>query len=132
MYLLKLVNTIPLFMPFKFEKLEVWQEALELSGMVHEVSEKFPRKELYCLTSQIKRAADSVALNIAEGSTGQTDSEYKRFLSYAIRSAVEVVSCIFIARRRDIIADDDFNLVYNYSDKLVMRIQALRRSLGRK
>lgn len=132
MYLLKLVNAIPLFMPFKFEKLEVWQEALELSGMVHEVSEKFPRKELYCLTSQIKRAADSVALNIAEGSTGQTDSEYKRFLSYTIRSAVEVVSCIFIVRRRDIIADDDFNSVYNYSDKLVMRIQALRRSLRRK
>lgn len=57
-------------MPFKFEKLEIWQQALELSGMVDEVAEKFPPKELYCLTSQIKRAADSVALNIAEGSTG--------------------------------------------------------------
>lgn len=49
-------------MAFKFEKLQVWQEALELTGIVHDVSEKFPKKELYILTSQIKRAADSIAL----------------------------------------------------------------------
>ena len=56
-------------MAFKFEKLEVWQKAVTLSSEIHELTRSFPRDELYILTSQIKRAADSVALNIAEGST---------------------------------------------------------------
>ena len=119
------------FMAFKFENLKVWQEALELTGLVHDVSLKFPVKELYVLTSQVKRAADSVALNIAEGSTGQSNLEFKKFLGYAIRSGIEIVACIYIARRRKIIADADFDLVYHYTDNLVKRIQALRNSIGR-
>jgi four helix bundle protein len=90
-------------MPFKFENLEVWKEAVELTGIVHDVSEKFPKKELYVLTSQIKRAADSVAFNIAEGCTGQSDAGFGKFLGYSIRSAVELVSGIYIAKRRKII-----------------------------
>ena len=116
-------------MAFKFEKLEVWQEAVELTGMVHDVSEKFPIKELYVLTSQMKRAADSVALNIAEGSTGQSNREFKKFLRYGIRSAIEVISCIYVARRRRIISPEDFQLLYDYTDRLVMRVQALRNSI---
>lgn len=68
-------------MAFKFENLQVWQEAIELTGLVHKVSVKFPTNELYVLTAQIKRAADSVALNIAEGSTGQSNPEFKKFLA---------------------------------------------------
>ncbi len=116
-------------MAFKFENLKVWQEALELTGIVHDVSEKFPRGELYVLSSQIKRAADSVALNIAEGSTGQSNPEFKKFLGYAIRSAIEVVSCLYIAKRRKIILQDDFLLIYNYTDNLVKRIQALKKAI---
>ena len=52
-------------MAFKFEKLRVWQKALELSSLVHNVTREFPKEELFILTSQIKRAADSVNLNIA-------------------------------------------------------------------
>jgi len=56
-------------MAFKFERLIVWQKALELSARIHDLTRTFPKDELYVLTSQIKRAADSIALNIAEGST---------------------------------------------------------------
>jgi len=59
-------------MPFKFEKLLIWQRALDLSDNVHQLSKTFPKDEMYILTSQLKRAADSVSLNIAEGSTGQS------------------------------------------------------------
>jgi hypothetical protein len=45
-------------MAFKFENLEVWKESIELTGIIHDVSAKFPKAELYVLTSQIKRAAD--------------------------------------------------------------------------
>lgn len=116
-------------MPFKFEKLEVWKESVALTGLVHEVSLTFPKEELYILTSQIKRAADSVALNVAEGSTGQSNAEFGRFLGYAIRSGIEVVSCIYVARQRKIISEIDFNRIYEATDTLVMRIQALRKSI---
>lgn len=116
-------------MPFKFEKLIVWQKAVELSGLVNEVVKTFPRDEIYILTSQIKRAADSVALNIAEGSTGQTNAEYKKFIGYAIRSDMEVVSCIFVAKRRNIIHQQDFQNIYNLCSEILAMSNSLRNSL---
>lgn len=85
-------------MAFKFEQLRVWQKALQLTTLVNEVAKEFPKDEMFVLTSQIKRTADSVALNIAEGSTGQSNKEFVKFLRYALRSNIEVVSCIFIAQ----------------------------------
>ena len=117
-------------MPFKFEKLEVWKDSIELSGLVHKVCLTFPKEELYILIPQIKRATDSVSLNIAEGSTGQTNPEFKKFLGYAIRSGVEVVGCIYLARKRNIINEEDFEMIYSTTDQLVKRIQALRKSLN--
>ncbi len=117
-------------MPFKFEKLEVWKESVELTGLIDEVSKTFPKEEIYILTSQIKRAADSISLNIAEGSTGQSNAEFKRFLGYSIRSGIEVVSCIYIAKRRGIISVEHFDKIYNSTDNLIMRIQALRKSIS--
>lgn len=80
-------------MPFKFEKLLVWQKALDLATAIDAITRNFPKQELYVLVSQIKRTADSVSLNIAEGSTGQSNAEFKRFLSIALRSDIEVVGC---------------------------------------
>ena len=80
-------------MPFKFEKLLVWQKALDLATEIDAITRNFPKQKLYVLVSQIKRAADSVSLNIAEGSTGQSNAEFKRFLSIALRSDIEVVGC---------------------------------------
>src|SRR4051812_48059137 len=112
-------------MAFKFEKLKVWQESVELSGLISEIAEQFPKQELFVLTSQIKRAADSVSLNIAEGSTGQTNAEFKRFLGFAVRSGIEVVGCIYLAKRRNIISEDNFQRVYLSVDALIKRVQAL-------
>lgn len=87
-------------MAFKFEKLKIWQEALRLSGEVDTLAKTFPKNEMYSLCSQIKRTANSVVLNIAEGSTSQTNPVYINFLNYALRSAIEVVACLFIAKDR--------------------------------
>ncbi len=119
-------------MPFKFEKLEVWKESVELTGLIDQVSKTFPKEEIYILTSQIKRAADSVSLNIAEGSTGQSNAEFKRFLGFSIRSGIEVIGCIYIAKRRGIISEEHFDEIYTLTDKLIMRIQALRKSISTK
>jgi len=82
-------------MAFTFEKLEVWKELVDITDLVHEVTLKFPKEELFVLSSQIKRAADSISLNIAEGSTGQINPEFKKFLGYSIRSEIEVVGCLY-------------------------------------
>lgn len=114
---------------FKFEKLQVWQKSVDFSYCIHTLSRKFPKEELYILNSQIKRAADSIALNIAEGSTGQSNVEFRHFIGYAIRSTIEVVSCLYIGRRRKIIKDEDFKIVYSEAEIIIRMLQALRNSL---
>jgi len=117
-------------MAFKFENLLVWQKAVDLSDVVNQLAKNFPRDELFILTSQIKKAADSVSLNIAEGSTGQTNPEFKRFLGIALRSNIEVVGCIYLAKRRGIIAETDFERIYHQCEELLVMINSLRKKLN--
>lgn len=88
---------------------------MEYGENIFQLSCKFPKDEIYNLTSQIRRAVDSVALNISEGSIGQTNPEFKKFIGYAIRSLAEVVTCLHKAYRRKYISDEDFNENYDYS-----------------
>jgi len=117
-------------MPFKFEKLKIWNFALELSGEISEMVKGFPKEELFILTSQIKRAADSVVLNIAEGSTLHTNTEFRRFLVIANRSALEVVACFYLSRQRGFIDESTFADKYAKYEKLIAMIQALIKTLG--
>jgi four helix bundle protein len=117
-------------MSFKFENLLVWQKAIQLSDMVYDVTAKFPKEELYSLTSQMRRAGNSVSLNIAEGSTGQSDAEFKRFLSIALRSNVEVVGCLFIAKRRAYISQSDFDKIYQHCEEMLAMIKGLQKTLA--
>ncbi len=116
-------------MAFKFEQLKVWQKAMLLSHEIHQLSRSFPKEEVYILTSQIKRAADSVALNIAEGSTGQTNPEFSRFLSYSLRSNIEVVCCIYLAKNRGYINASDFDKIYKMCEEILLMINGLRNTL---
>lgn len=117
-------------MGFKFERLAVWQKAIELSTRVHELTRTFPDSERYVLTVQIQRAADSVALNIAEGSTGQTNAALKQFLGYALRSAIEVVACLHLGSQRKVINEERFQTLYGETEGLVKMLQAFRKSVS--
>lgn len=114
---------------FKFENLEVWKKSMDLIVSVDNITKKFPKGELYVLTSQIKRAGDSVSLNIGEGSQGQSNPEFSKFLGYSIRSCIEIVCCIFIARARKIINAEDFKEVYTQCETLIKMLQSLRNKL---
>jgi four helix bundle protein len=92
-------------MAFKFESLKIWHLSLELADDIDLLAQSFPKFEIYSLSSQIRRAANSVFLNIVEGSTGLTNAEFIRFLVIANRSALEVVGCLFLAKRRNYIDD---------------------------
>ena len=116
-------------MAFKFEKLIIWSKALEISDEIHIMTRTFPKEELFVLTSQLKRAADSISLNIAEGSTGQSTSEQLRFIRYAQRSALEVVNGLFLARGRSYINETIFKEKYHQIEKTIIMIQAFRLAL---
>lgn len=116
-------------MAFKFESLIVCQKSMDLNDTIFEASKLFPTDERFNLISQIRRAADSVSLNIAEGSSIQSNAEYKRFLGYSIRSIVEVVSALFIAKRRKYLEENDFQIIYNQCEELVKMIQSLKNKL---
>lgn len=117
---------------FKFEKLRVYQLALDYIDVVYEVAAKLPRSEDFNLTSQIKRAATSIALNISEGSTGQSDPEQGRFLSMAIRSLLETVACRHIIERRKYLEKYPGLLkkLKTLSEELARSLQAMRKSIS--
>ncbi len=116
-------------MGFKFENLRVWQKAVDLTGEIDLLIKTFPDDEKFALASQMKRAGDSIALNIAEGSTGQTNKEFARFLRMSIRSGIEVVGCLHLVKKPKIIDDKAFAKMYGELEELIKMIQALRKSI---
>jgi four helix bundle protein len=114
----------------KFEKLEIWSLSIEYADLCYVIADQMPRQEDYNLASQLRRAAVSVALNIAEGSTGQSDPEQARFLGMALRSLIETVACQHLIYRRKYLADvQPLREAYQASDKLAAKLQAMRRVL---
>lgn len=117
-------------MSFKFEDLEIWQLSLDYIDLTYEIAAALPRSEEYNLNSQLRRAATSIALNIAEGSTGQTDAEQARFLSMALRSVIETVACQHLIHRRGYLSDPEpLRQAYQQSQTLARKIQAMRKAL---
>jgi four helix bundle protein len=116
-------------MSFKFEKLKVWQKAVDLAADVNELTRSFPKDELFILSAQMKRAADSVSLNIAEGSTGQSNAEFNKFLGYALRSNVEVVGCLYLAQKRNLIDEQNFHKIYVQCEEILVMINGLKNAL---
>jgi four helix bundle protein len=86
-------------MKHNFHELKVWERAMDFVTEVYRLTQSFPKEELYGLTSQARRAATSIALNIAEGSGASSDAEFTRFLEMARRSVYEVMTALEIALR---------------------------------
>lgn len=103
-----------------YHKLLIWQRARELVKLVYLVSVKFPESERHNLTSQIRRAAISIVLNIVEGHKRSVfQKEFKRFLNIADGSLVEVEACLELAIDLEFISKQEFE-----------KVESLRRELG--
>jgi four helix bundle protein len=87
-------------MAFRFEGLEIFHAAIDFSAQVYETVKKFPPEERFDLASQARRAANSIVLNIAEGSGRRTKKDFSHFLDMALGSIFETVACFFVARRQ--------------------------------
>lgn len=90
-----------------FKDLKIWQLGMDVLADAYELTKKFPREELYGLTSQIRRAAVSIPANIAEGFRRYHPKEHKQFLSIVMGSAAELETELLAAERLKFISQDD-------------------------
>lgn len=116
-------------MEFKFENLIIWQKAMEFGESVNKLSLNFPKEEIHNLSSQIRRSADSIALNISEGSIGQSNAEFKKFVGFSIRSLAEVVTCLHKARKRNYITEEEFLSNYEFAFNLMNMMVSFRKKI---
>ena len=110
---------------FSFEKLEVWQNSIDLTVAIYKLTDNFPVDEKYNLTSQIRRACVSVSSNIAEGNYRITNKDKGHFMTIAYGSIMEVINQLIIANRLNYVSDealnqlrDDIQLIANQINKL--------------
>ena len=113
---------------FNFEKLKVYQKSLDFIDFVYNTTKTFPNDERYGLTSQYRRAAISIALNISEGH-GDTNPQFNRYLSIAWDSIKECVTCSTIAKRRNFISEETNIETQTKLEELAKMISGLKRRL---
>lgn len=97
-----------------FRNLTIWNNGIELVLKVYELSSYLPNNEKYGLASQICRASVSIPSNIAEGSSRNSDTEYKRFLEIALGSAFELETQLIIIQKLKFVDDTISNPVMDY------------------
>lgn len=115
---------------FDFENLQVYQKSLDFIDSVYKVTKNFPREEQFGLTSNFQRAAQSIALNIGEGSGG-TKTEFIYFIRIARRSVRECLVCVTISNRRNYITDKEAERLRIQCEELSKMLAGLKKSLDR-
>ena len=114
---------------FGFEKLEVWQKALDLTDRIYSQTRSFPRHEAFGLTNQVRRAAVSIAANISEGSGRGTAKDFQHFISISFGSINEVVTLLHVALRQGYINRVDFEAIYDELEIIGKMLSGLSKSL---
>jgi len=116
-------------MAFRFEGLEVFQLALDLSREVYRLSRRFPKEEVFGLTANLGRAATSIALNIAEGAGRGTKRDFAHFIDVANGSLFETVAGFLLAERLQFVAPSEVASLRAQAELLSKKLSSFKRSL---
>jgi four helix bundle protein len=111
---------------FPYQRFTAWQVGHELVMLVYLVTRSWPKSELYGLTSQARRSAYSITMNIVEGSAKRGPREFRRFLDIALGSVAELSYCLLLARDLDYIPQKEWEKVEalrNRTGQLIWRLQ---------
>src|SRR5438045_9434034 len=114
---------------FNFEKLEVWNKAIEFADSVYSITRAFPDDERFGLTSQMRRAAVSISSNIAEGSARHSRPDFAHFIEIATGSLFEVVTQATVGRRQSFLSEPEYAQLYAAAETQGKMLSGLRRSL---
>lgn len=101
-----------------YRELIVWQKSMDLAEETYRISRRFPKHELYGLSSQIQRASVSVASNIAEGHARRSRKEFVHHLSYAKGSIAELETQMILATRLGYVSRDDIRECWNLAQEI--------------
>ncbi|MDD2962411.1 MAG: four helix bundle protein [Bacteroidales bacterium] len=112
-----------------FRELIVWQRAMELTKQSYKFSSTFPKEELFGLVSQIRRAAVSVAANIAEGQARNTTGEFRQFLGISRGSLAELETLVILAQQLGFLDDEKSHLLLGQAEEINKMIHGLLKSL---
>ncbi len=119
-------------MVMQYEELEVWQQAMDWVILVYQETRRFPREEIYGLTSQIRRAAVSVPSNIAEGQGRRSTKEFLNHLAIARGSLFEVETQVKLATRLDYLTHERTRAILDNSRTVGRLLNGLIRALEKK
>ena len=108
-----------------FKELRVWTKAHKITLQIYEITQRFPREELFGLTSQIRRSAASIGANIAEGCGRRSDGEMSRFLHIARGSAVELEYHLLLARDLGFVSASSFTTLVDEVDEVQRMLTSL-------
>ena len=114
---------------FHFEKLDVWQKAIDFADLIYTETRSFPLDERFGLTNQMRRAAVSVSSNLAEGSSRHSKTDFARFVEILNGSLFEAVSQAFIAKRQGFLSADQFGVLYQAAEEQSRMQSGLRKAL---
>jgi four helix bundle protein len=114
-----------------FYDLDAWEKANKLALEIYKVTKRFPRDELYGITSQLRRAASSITANIAEGFNRYHFNDKIRFYYNARGSISETQSFLFLSRDLAYLKSEDFNGILVKTKEVGMLINGLIRSIER-
>ena len=109
-------------MTHNFRELKVWSRSVDFVVEVYSLTKTFPKDELYGLISQLRRAATSIALNIAEGTGASSNVEFARFLEMARRSVYEVMTGLEIAQRLKYCKPEDAKQMDKEANEIAAKI----------
>jgi four helix bundle protein len=112
--------------------LEVWREAIQLAKMIYKITEGFPAREIYGLSSQLRRSAVSVASNIAEGQARNSKKEFMYFLNISIGSLAELETQLIIAKEIELTTDQTLQPALDQTKKITRMIYGLKNHLSAK
>ena len=113
----------------KFEKLKIWNKAMEITEMSYKLTTNFPKEEKYNLTSQIRRSAVSIPSNIAEGAGRNTNGEFKQFLGIANGSSFELLTQLYLSQRLKLTTNDIVKPIINEVVEVCKMNYALQQTL---
>jgi four helix bundle protein len=114
---------------YKFQSLKVYQLGMKYIDQIYDLTTRLPKEEKYNLSSHLLRSATSIVLNIAEGSTGQSNKEQLRFLRFSLRSYIETVACLDLIQRRGYFHQSDLSEVRSMGKTLFYWILNLQRAI---
>jgi len=115
-----------------YRDLRVWQIGIDVVGQVYEVTRRFPKSEVFGLTSQIQRAVVSVPSNVAEGHARGGTREFLHFITISLGSLAELETQLIIAHRLEYVDNETLGRVLLMCNDLGKMLRALQKSLKEK